>query len=133
MIRLTRATALLVAATALSGHAALARDLTVVSFGGALQDAQREALFKPFIAEHGPMTDEAYNGELAKIKAMVEANDVTWDVVQMEAPEARERLFRRHGRAARLGQARRHQGHHPRRGDGRLRNRLDPLFGRPRL
>ena len=87
MTRLTRATALLVAATALSGNAALARDLTVVSFGGALQDAQREALFKPYIAQFGPLTDEAYNGELAKIKAMVEAGDVTWDVVQMEAPE----------------------------------------------
>ncbi len=31
--------------------------------------------------------DESYNGEMAKIRAMVESNNVTWDVVQVESPE----------------------------------------------
>jgi len=64
-----------------------AGDLTIISWGGAYQEAQREAFFDPYIKQHGPLRDEAYNGELAKIKAMVETGDVTWDVVQMEAPE----------------------------------------------
>ncbi|MEO9517783.1 MAG: ABC transporter substrate-binding protein [Paracoccaceae bacterium] len=71
----------------LTASAAQARDLTVISWGGAYQEAQREAFFQPYIDTHGPLLDEAYNGELAKIKAMVETGDVTWDVVQMEAPE----------------------------------------------
>ena len=73
--------------TLMATTAAQARDLTVISWGGAYQEAQREAYFAPYIAAHGTLRDEAYNGELAKIKAMVETDDVTWDVVQMEAPE----------------------------------------------
>ena len=83
----------LAAGTALLAFSALtvathARDLTVVSWGGAYQDAQREAYFGPYAKASGnKVLDEAYNGETAKIKAMVETKNVTWDVVQMEAPE----------------------------------------------
>lgn len=73
--------------TLMATTAAQARDLTVISWGGAYQEAQRDAFFEPYIAAHGALRDEAYNGELAKIKAMVDTGDVTWDVVQMEAPE----------------------------------------------
>ncbi len=73
--------------TLMATTAAQARDLTVISWGGAYQEAQRDAFFEPYIATYGALRDEAYNGELAKIKAMVETDDVTWDVVQMEAPE----------------------------------------------
>jgi len=65
-----------------------ARDLTVVSWGGAYQEAQRKAYFDPFMKKTGKkILDESYNGEMAKIRAMVEAGNVTWDVVQVEAPE----------------------------------------------
>ncbi len=65
-----------------------ARELTIVSWGGSYQEAQRKAFFDPFIKKTGKkILDESYNGELAKIKAMVEAKNVTWDVVQVEAPE----------------------------------------------
>ncbi|MCL6284164.1 ABC transporter substrate-binding protein [Ruegeria sp. 2012CJ41-6] len=75
-------------AMALSATASGARDLTVISWGGAYQDAQRDAFFQPYQELTGQtLIDEPYNGELAKIKAMVEVGDVTWDVVQMEAPE----------------------------------------------
>ncbi len=65
-----------------------ARDLTVVGWGGSYQEAQRTAYFNPFVKKTGQkLLDESYNGEMAKIKAMVETKDVTWDVVQVEAPE----------------------------------------------
>ncbi len=65
-----------------------ARELTVVSWGGAYQEAQRTAFFNPFIKKTGKkILDESYNGEMAKIKAMVEAKNVTWDVIQVESPE----------------------------------------------
>ncbi len=86
-----RRSILTVAAAALSvtaiGTQVSARDLTVVSWGGAYQEAQRKAYFEPYIEQYGPLSDEAYNGELARIKAMVETGDVTWDVVQFEAAE----------------------------------------------
>jgi putative spermidine/putrescine transport system substrate-binding protein len=65
-----------------------ARDLTIVSWGGAYQEAQRKAYFDPFMKKTGgKVLDESYNGEMAKIRAMVESNNVTWDVVQVESPE----------------------------------------------
>lgn len=65
-----------------------ARDLTIVGWGGSSQAAQDEAFFKPYQEESGKkLLTESYNGELAKVKAMVESGDVTWDLVVMEAPE----------------------------------------------
>jgi putative spermidine/putrescine transport system substrate-binding protein len=59
--------------------------LTIVSWGGAYSDSQREAYYKPFTKEFGiPITEEEYNGEIAKIRAMVEAGDVTWDAVDVD-------------------------------------------------
>ena len=67
---------------------ALARELTVVSWGGSYQVAQRKVYFEPFMkATSSKILEEEYNGEMAKIKAMVETKNVTWDVVQVEAPE----------------------------------------------
>ncbi|HEV7250497.1 MAG TPA: ABC transporter substrate-binding protein [Shinella sp.] len=75
-----------VAAAGLS--AAEARDLTVVGFGGAVQDAFREAYFTPYAKEKGiTVLEDTTNGGLAKQKAMVEAGNVTWDVMQMEDDE----------------------------------------------
>jgi putative spermidine/putrescine transport system substrate-binding protein len=42
---------------------AAARDLTVVSWGGAYQDAQRDAYFKPFMQKTGvKMAEESWDG-----------------------------------------------------------------------
>jgi putative spermidine/putrescine transport system substrate-binding protein len=66
----------------------IARELTIVSWGGSYQEAQRKAYFDPFTKKTGnKILDESYNGEMAKIRAMVEAGNVTWDVIQVEAPE----------------------------------------------
>lgn len=64
------------------------RELTVVGFGGGFQDAARRALFQPFAAASGlAVRDDTYNGEMARIYAMVRNRDVVWDVVMVEAPE----------------------------------------------
>lgn len=68
--------------------AAQARDLTVVGFGGAIQDAFREAYFVPFGKQNGiTVLEDTTNGGLAKQKAMLDAGNVTWDVMQMEDDE----------------------------------------------
>jgi len=78
-----------VAAIALSAaKPAAAEDaLNVVSWGGAYQTSQTEAFMKPFQKDTGTkITEENYNGEVAKIRAMVEANSVTWDVIDADTP-----------------------------------------------
>ena len=59
-----------------------ARELVVCSYGGAYQEAQRKAFFEPFERETGIKIREAqWSGEYAKLKAMVEAGQPTWDLV----------------------------------------------------
>jgi len=69
---------------------ALAEDpLTVVSWGGAYQKSQQEAYFTPFEKKFGgKITTEEYNGEIAKIRAMVESGNVSWDVVDVDTQTA---------------------------------------------
>ncbi len=77
------ATALAILAAAGS---ASARDLTVVSFGGSLQDAVRKAFITPFAAEtKTPVKEDTYDGSLAKISSQVQAKSVLWDVVDVES------------------------------------------------
>ncbi len=67
---------------------ALAQNLTVVNFGGANGAAQKRAYFEAYEkATGGKITAGEYNGEQARIKAMVEAKRVTWDVVEVESPD----------------------------------------------
>jgi len=62
--------------------------ITVVNFGGANGNAQKKAYFAPYEKATGnKIIGVAYNGEQAKIKAMVEARNVTWDVVEVESPD----------------------------------------------
>jgi putative spermidine/putrescine transport system substrate-binding protein len=71
-----------------AAQAATARDLTVVGFGGSLQDAMRGNFFQPYSKEKKlPILEESYTGGIAKIKAMVETNTTSWDVVQMDENE----------------------------------------------
>lgn len=58
------------------------RELVVCSYGGAFQEAQRKAFFEPFERETGIKIKEAqWSGEYAKLKAMVDAGQPTWDLV----------------------------------------------------
>ncbi|RUW51106.1 ABC transporter substrate-binding protein [Mesorhizobium sp. M1A.F.Ca.ET.072.01.1.1] len=85
----------IVAALAVAGGAvvltepAFAGDqLTVVSWGGAAQAAQRKVYFEPFTKKTGiGITEGVYSGELAKIRAMVESQSVSWDVISGGQPD----------------------------------------------
>lgn len=67
---------------------AAAKDLTVISFGGANKEAQVKAYYEPYKKATGAgLVTADYNGEQAKIKAMVQAKSVDWDVVEVETPE----------------------------------------------
>ncbi len=73
---------------AAAAASASARDLMVVGFGGGFQDNARKHLFQGYAAEKGiKVADDVYNGEMAKIYSMVKSNDVTYDVIMVEAPE----------------------------------------------
>ncbi|MCB6185378.1 ABC transporter substrate-binding protein [Leeia sp. TBRC 13508] len=62
-----------------------AAELTVISYGGALKEAQSKAFYTPFEKSAGvSVIASDYNGEMAKIKAMVDTKTVTWDVVDVE-------------------------------------------------
>jgi putative spermidine/putrescine transport system substrate-binding protein len=68
--------------------AAMADSLNAVNYGGAIGDAQVKAWVKPFAAKTGIATNAIeYTGDLAKVKAMVAANNVTWDVVEVESAD----------------------------------------------
>lgn len=59
------------------------KSLTVVSWGGSFQEAQKKALFDPFAKQFGIDVIEDSPSSPDKIMAMVKANNVTWDVVDM--------------------------------------------------
>jgi putative spermidine/putrescine transport system substrate-binding protein len=73
---------------ALVATPAESRDLTIVAYGGATQDAMREAFFEPFMAETGIAIVEDTDPNLAKVRAMVTTGNVVWDILDQEAPDA---------------------------------------------
>jgi putative spermidine/putrescine transport system substrate-binding protein len=67
---------------------AWARDLTVVSWGGATQAAQHDLYFVPFSKALGkPVLEESWDGGFGVIQSKVRAGSANWDVVQVEADE----------------------------------------------
>src|SRR5437899_1776041 len=67
---------------------AVARDLSVVSWGGAYQDAQRDVYFKPFMEKtKTTMTEENWDGGVGTLRAKVQGGNNNWDVVQVESEE----------------------------------------------
>ncbi|MFD1626029.1 ABC transporter substrate-binding protein [Azospirillum griseum] len=74
------------AVTALASVAS-ARDLTVVSWGGAYQDVQKKVYFEPFKATGTAMNDESWDGGVGVLRAKVQGGASTWDVVQVESDE----------------------------------------------
>ena len=80
----------LIAGSALIGGvlSAQARDLTVVSWGGSYQDAQKKIYFEPFAKETGkPLLDESWDGGYGVLQAKVKAGTPNWDAVQVESEE----------------------------------------------
>ena len=75
---------------AMSATAALAEDMTIVSWGGAYTASQQAAYHDPYSAKTGVnIINDASSGEaVAKLRAMSEAGNITWDVVDVVAADA---------------------------------------------
>src|ERR1700752_15367 len=67
-----------------------ADSMTVVSWGGASQKSQQKAYTEPYAALTGTKFtwDESSNEAVAKLRAQFEAGNVTWDLVDAEAPDS---------------------------------------------
>jgi putative spermidine/putrescine transport system substrate-binding protein len=74
------AAAVLVAAGVAS---ASAQDVTIVSSGGAWQDAQNSALWAPAAKKLGITYSQDTMQDWAEIRAQVESGSITWDIVQI--------------------------------------------------
>ncbi|AHD11219.1 extracellular solute-binding protein [Phaeobacter gallaeciensis] len=93
-MKLTKLTAL-AATTALCAPMAIAADManemTIVSWGGAYQESQLKAYVEPYQEMHPDLKviwDESSAEATAKMRAMTEAGNVTWDLVDVVASDA---------------------------------------------
>lgn len=73
------------ATTAAAGAAPQDKNLVIVSWGGALNDAERTAYFKPFEEKFGVKITEVTPVDYAKLKAMVTSGNVEWDIVNADS------------------------------------------------
>ena len=80
------------AATILFASAAWAADveLTIVSWGGAYSTSQQNAYHEPYMQKTGAkiVNDDSSNEGVAKLRAMQEAGNTTWDLVDVVAADA---------------------------------------------
>ncbi|WP_349360202.1 extracellular solute-binding protein [Stappia sp.] len=78
-------------ASAMMTTGALALDLTFVSWGGAYQESQKNAYTEPYMEMNPDINviwDESSNEAVAKLRAMNEAGNLTWDLVDVVASDA---------------------------------------------
>ncbi|WP_342076106.1 extracellular solute-binding protein [Yoonia sp. SS1-5] len=70
------------------GH--MANEMTIVSWGGAYSASQQNAYHEPYMANTGIsiINDESSPEAVAKLRAMNEAGNITWDLVDAEAADA---------------------------------------------
>lgn len=73
-----------------SASADMANDMVLVSWGGAYQASQIAAYTDPYQANTGVSVvwEEASADAVARLRAMAEANNLTWDLVDVEAADA---------------------------------------------
>ena len=84
-------TAGLTAGGLLAASAAQAVELTVISWGGAYTASQQKAYHEPYMKKNPSvkiLNDDSASEGLAKLRAQVEAGNVTWDLVDMVAADA---------------------------------------------
>ncbi|MCI3207802.1 MULTISPECIES: ABC transporter substrate-binding protein [Pandoraea] len=83
------ALAVLAFATTATTTTYAAETLNVVTFGGAFEAAAKKAWFEPFTQATGvTFATESYDGGLAKLSAMEQAKNTTWDLIDMETNDA---------------------------------------------
>ena len=83
--------ALTVAAGAAWAESHMSSEMTLVSWGGAYQASQQKAYSEPYMEMHPDVAvvwDESSNEAVAKLRAMNEAGNVTWDLVDVVASDA---------------------------------------------
>ena len=86
-----KSTAIGLAAALAAGAAQAQTELVVVSWGGAYSASQQKAYHDPYMAANPDiriLNDDSASEGLSKLRAMTEANNVTWDLVDMIASEA---------------------------------------------
>ena len=69
----------------------MSNEMTIVSWGGAYQNSQLKAYVEPYVEMHPEVTvvwDESSNEAVAKLRAMNEAGNITWDLVDVVAADA---------------------------------------------
>jgi putative spermidine/putrescine transport system substrate-binding protein len=87
---LLASTALTVSAGMASAEAHMANEMTIVSWGGAYSNSQQQAYHNPYMEKTGVniINDESSAEAVAKLRAMNEAGNITWDVVDVVASDA---------------------------------------------
>ncbi|RWD50690.1 MAG: ABC transporter substrate-binding protein, partial [Mesorhizobium sp.] len=68
----------------LAATAAKADEMVFTSWGGTTQEAQTKSWAEPFTANSGIKVLQDGPTDYGKLKAMVDAKNVTWDVVDVE-------------------------------------------------
>jgi putative spermidine/putrescine transport system substrate-binding protein len=70
------------------GH--MASEMTIVSWGGAYTASQQSAYHDPYMENTGIaiINDDSSSEGIAKMRAMNEAGNITWDLVDLEAADA---------------------------------------------
>ena len=67
---------------------AWAESVTVTSWGGVYQNAQRKVFFQPFQKDTGTeVKEESWDGGIGALRSRAAAGDPGWDVVQVESSE----------------------------------------------
>jgi len=87
---LMASSALVIAGTSAFADAHMASEMTIVSWGGAYSASQQAAYHDPYSEMTGVtiINDESSAEAVAKLRAMNEAGNVTWDVVDVVASDA---------------------------------------------
>jgi len=84
-------TLLVTTALTVAASAASAADMTIVSWGGAYSASQQKAYHDPYMAANPDVSiinDDSSADGVAKMRAMNEAGNITWDLVDLEAADA---------------------------------------------
>ena len=85
------ASSALTAAATVAFAQEMSNEMTIVSWGGAYQNSQLKAYVEPYVAMHPEVNvvwDESSNEAVAKLRAMNEAGNITWDLVDVVAADA---------------------------------------------
>ncbi len=86
IVNLTLATTALTMGAGLMHAQEMSNELTIVSWGGAYQESQLKAYVEPYQEMHPEVNvtwDESSAEAVAKLRAMNEADDITWDLVDV--------------------------------------------------